>query len=69
LSVASYITQKPELPQNLLQSSTGQWYGTIENLQRANVDSYIQFTQTNIDRKQELTNLITAQNPSKILRI
>lgn len=65
LSVASYITQKPELPQNLLQSSTGQWYGTIENLQRANVDSYIQFTQTNIDRKQELTNLITAQNPQQ----
>lgn len=53
------------MPQNLLQSSTGQWYGTIENLQRANVDSYIQFTQTNIDRKQELTNLITAQNPQQ----
>jgi len=65
LSVASYNTQKPELPQNLLQTSTSQWYGTIENLQRANVDSYIQFSQTNINRKQELTTLTTEQNPQQ----
>ncbi|MBG6111489.1 energy-coupling factor transporter ATP-binding protein EcfA2 [Flavobacterium sp. CG_23.5] len=61
--VASYNTQKPTLPQNLIQTITSQWYGTIENLQRANVDSYIQFSQTEIERKQELTNLTTAQNP------
>ncbi|HUH19531.1 hypothetical protein [Albibacterium sp.] len=65
LSVASYNTQKPELPQNLLQTSTSQWYGTIENLQRTNVDSHIQFSQTNINRKQELTILTTAQNPQQ----
>lgn len=64
-SVASYNTQKPELPQNLLQTSTAQWYGTIENLQRTNVDSQIQFSQANIDRKQELTTLTTAQNPQQ----
>lgn len=65
LSISSYNTQKPSLPQNLLQTYTGQWYGNIENLQRANVDSYIQFTQTNFDRKSELTNLIAAQNPQQ----
>ena len=65
LSIASYNTQKPALPQNLIQTTTAQWYGTIENLQRTNVDSHIQFSQADIDRKQELTNLITAQNPQQ----
>ncbi len=65
LSIATYNSRKPELPQNLLQTSTAQWYGTIENLQRNNVDSFIQFTQTNITRKQELTVLTTAQNPEQ----
>jgi energy-coupling factor transporter ATP-binding protein EcfA2 len=65
LSVSSYNTQKPALAQTLLQTNTAQWYGTIENLQRTNVDSYIQFSQTNIDRKQELINLTTAQNPQQ----
>jgi len=65
LSVASYNTQKPELPQNLLQTSTAQWYRTIENLQRTHIDSCIQFNQTNINRKQELTTLTTAQNPQQ----
>jgi len=64
-SVVSYNTQKPTLPQNLIQTTTAQWYGTIENLQRANVDSHIQFSQTDTDRKQELTNLTTAQNPQQ----
>lgn len=61
--VVTYNTQKPVLPQNLIQTTISQWYGTIENLQRANVDSYIQFSQTEMDRKRELTNLTTAQNP------
>lgn len=65
LSIASYNTQKPALPQNLIQTTTAQWYGTIENLQRTIVDSHIQFTQADIDRKQELTNLTTAQNPQQ----
>lgn len=64
-SVVSYNTQKPTLPQNLIQTTTAQWYGTIENLQRANVDSHIQFLQTDTDRKQELTHLTTAQNPQQ----
>lgn len=65
LTVASYNTRKPVLPQTLLQTNIAQWYGTTERLQRANIDSYIQFTQENIDRKQELTNLTTAQNPQQ----
>ncbi len=65
VSVATYNSRKPELPQNLLQTSTALWYGTIENSQRTNVDSSIQFTQTNTNRKQELTALTTAQNPQQ----
>lgn len=61
--VASYNIQKPILPQNLTQTTIGQWYGTIERLERADVDSYIQFSQTDINRKQELLNLTTAQDP------
>lgn len=65
LSIESYNTHKPELPQTLSQTSTAQWYRTIENLQRDNIDSYIHFTQENINRKQELTNLTTAHNPQQ----
>lgn len=65
LTVETYNTRKPVLQQTLLQTNIAQWYGTIESLKRANVDSYIQFTQENIDRKQELTDLTTAQNPQQ----
>jgi len=65
LSVVSYNTRKPELPQSLTQTNTAQWYATIENLQRTDVDSYIQFTQINIHRKLELANLTAAQNPQQ----
>jgi len=65
LSIASYNTQKPVLPQNLLQTNVAQWYNTIENLQRTFVDSQIQFSQKEAVRKQELINLTTAQNPQQ----
>ncbi|MEN5086120.1 AAA family ATPase [Sphingobacterium faecium] len=64
-SVASYNTQKPQLPQNLHQTLTGKWYATIEHLQRTDVDLNIQFNQINIDRKQELISLTTTQNPQR----
>lgn len=64
-SIASYNTQKPVLPQNLLQTNVARWYGTLENLQRTDIDSQIQFSRIDADRKQELTNLITAQNPQQ----
>lgn len=65
LSISLYNTQKPVLPQIVLQTNTAQWYGTIENLLKTDIDSYIQFTQANRDRKQELTNLTTTQNPQQ----
>ncbi len=68
LSIAPYNTLKPTLPQNLFQTTTTQWYGTIEKLDRTDVDSYIQFTQANTDRKLELANLTTAQNPEQNIR-
>lgn len=65
LSIASYNTQKPSIPQSLIQTNIAHWYGTIENLERVFVDSQIQFTQTNLERKQELTNLTASQNPQQ----
>lgn len=62
-SIATYTTQKPIFPQTLLQTNSAQWYRTIETLLRTNIDATIQFTQANIDRKQELINLTTTQNP------
>ncbi len=62
-SVASYNTLKPTLPQHLTQTTIAKWYESIENLQRADIDSQIQFSEENAYRKQELTNLTTAQNP------
>jgi energy-coupling factor transporter ATP-binding protein EcfA2 len=65
-SIASHTTQKPPiLPATLLQTNTAQWYGTIETLLRTDIDANIQFTQVNIDRKQELINLTTTQNPQQ----
>lgn len=64
-SIASFNTQKPVLPQNLLQTNFAQWYETIENLPRATVNSQIQFTRTDAIRKLELTNLTTSQNPQQ----
>ena len=60
--VALYNTQKPIIDQALTQTNANQWYSTIENLQRSQVDSFIQFTQTDSARKQELLGLTTAQN-------
>lgn len=65
LSIASYNTQKPVIPQSLIQTNIARWYGTIENLEREFVDSTIQFTRTDMERKQELTNLTSSQNPQQ----
>jgi energy-coupling factor transporter ATP-binding protein EcfA2 len=63
--IAPNNTQKPTLNQTLAQTQTAQWYGSIENLQKTAIDSYIQFDQANIDRKQELIAFTTAQNPQQ----
>jgi hypothetical protein len=66
-SIITYNTQKPSLPQNLLQTNISQWYATIENLLLTVVDSSIQFSQTDTDRKQQLTSLTSSQNPQQII--
>jgi len=62
LSLVPYNTTKPNLDQRYLQTSVARWYGTIESLQRPQVDSYIQFSQADVNRKNELSNLTTNQN-------
>jgi len=60
-----YITQKPNLDQLLNSTSAAQWYINLESKTRNDIDNYIQFTQREIDRKQELYSLINTQNPQQ----
>lgn len=64
-TLAPFNTLKPVLDQTLLQTSINRWYGTIESLQRTQVDAFIQYTQIESDRKRDLLNLTTAQNPQQ----
>ena len=65
LSIASYITQKPTIPHNLIHTNLAQWFESVETEQRANVDIQIQFYKADMERKQELTNLLASQNPQQ----
>lgn len=66
--IATYNTQKPSLDPTLNITSTGQYYANIESKTRAEIDNYIQFSQTNTTRKQELFTLINSQNPQQNIR-
>jgi len=66
--VAPYNTLKPSIDQLLNTTPTGQWYSTFENLTRPVIDNYIQFSQENTSRKQELFKLINTQNPQENIK-
>jgi energy-coupling factor transporter ATP-binding protein EcfA2 len=61
--IVGYNTQKPLLDQALSTTPTGMWFANLESKTRTGIDTYIQFTQTNTDRKNELFTLINSQNP------
>ncbi|MFD2164353.1 AAA family ATPase [Paradesertivirga mongoliensis] len=63
--IAVYNTSKPAINQSLNLTTTAQWYSSIETYSKSDIDNYIQFDQTNIDRKQELLTLINTQNPQQ----
>lgn len=63
--IVTYNTQKPSLDPTLNNTSTGQWYANIESKIKTEIDTYVQFSQTNTDRKQELFTLINSQNPQQ----
>jgi len=63
--IATYNTQKPSLDPALYATLTGQWFANFESKTRNEIDTYIQFNQTNTDRKQELFTLINSQNPQQ----
>ena len=67
--IITYNTQKPSLDPILNITSTGQWYAAIESKTRTEIDTYIQFSQTNTERKQELFTLINSQNPQQNIQI
>lgn len=66
--VAPYTTLKPSIDQLLNPTPTGQWYNSFENLTRPLIDNYIQFSQENATRKQELFKLINTQNPQENIK-
>lgn len=61
--IVHHNTQKPILDLALNNTSSGQWYSNIESKTKTEIETYIQFTETNTDRKQELFTLINSQNP------
>lgn len=61
--IVGYITQKPNLDQSLNTTRLAQWYASLESQTRNDIDTYLQYNQTEKDRKQELFNLINTQNP------
>ena len=68
LTLAPLTILKPILDQTLSQTNLNRWYGTIETLQRTQVDAFIQYTQTESDRKRDLIDLTTAQNPEQNIK-
>jgi energy-coupling factor transporter ATP-binding protein EcfA2 len=63
--VVTYNTQKPLLDATLSLTTTAQWFANIESKAKNEIDTYIQFSPTNLERKLELFNLINAQNPQQ----
>ena len=63
--IVAYTTQKPLLDPTLNASSSGQWYATIESKRKPEIDTYIQFNQTDTFRKHELFTLMNSQNPQQ----
>lgn len=63
--VVVYTRQKPVLDLSFNSTTASQWYAQLESKTRGEIDSYIQFSQTNFDRKRELFTLINAQNPQQ----
>ncbi len=58
-------TQKPLLDQTLSTTPTGLWFANLESKTRTEIETHIQFPQTNTDRKHELFTLINSQNPQQ----
>lgn len=63
--IANYNTRKPNLEQSLNSTKIAQWYANLEQKNRPEIDAYIQFSQENKERKDELFNLIGTLNPQQ----
>lgn len=63
--ITNYNTRKPNLEQSLNSTKTGQWYVNLEHKNRTEIDTYIQFSQENGEKKNELFSLINNQNPQQ----
>ncbi len=68
IEVSGYNTSKPIIDQALIRTTTSQWYANIENLSRNDIETYIQFNQANLDRKQELITLINTPDPEQSIQ-
>ncbi|MFM1755061.1 MAG: hypothetical protein RLZZ236_2000, partial [Bacteroidota bacterium] len=57
--------QKPILEASLSLTKSALWFANIESEPRNEIETYIQFSPSNLERKQELFNLINSQNPQQ----
>jgi energy-coupling factor transporter ATP-binding protein EcfA2 len=63
--ILTYTSQKPILEASSIATQTNQWYANIESKSRTEIETYIEFSPSNLERKQQLFDLINSQNPEQ----
>jgi energy-coupling factor transporter ATP-binding protein EcfA2 len=66
--VRAYNTQRPILNENLIATTSGVWYKKIETKTKQQVDTYIQFSDIEKQRKVELIKLLSTQDPQEKIK-
>lgn len=68
IEISQYNTQKPLMVDKLKSTSSGVWYESIESKTKVQVDGYIQFSDSEKERKTELEKLLKTQNPEEKIK-
>lgn len=68
IEISQYNTQKPLMVDALKTTRSGVWYESIESKTKVEVDQYIQFNDSEKERKTELEKLLKTQNPGEKIK-
>ncbi len=68
IEISQYNTQKPLMVDTLKTTPSGVWYESIESKNKEQVDEYIQFSDSEKERKTELEKLLKTQNPEEKIK-
>lgn len=68
IDIRQYNSQKPLLIENLKTTISGIWFQSIESKTKQEVDTYIQFDESNKKRKEELEKLLSTQDPQEKIK-